>query len=287
MLGFLNQQFQVLLCTAIIESGLDIPSANTIIINRADRFGLAQLYQLRGRVGRSERRAYCYLVTPTVRLMKPESVQRLRALEAHSDLGSGFALAMRDLEIRGAGTILGPKQSGFMEEIGYDLYNKLLEEAVAQLKGHEIEKLPDSKIETSLDLHLPIGYIPDNQQKVDVYRRLADCRNLDEVEHIRDEVTDRFGRLPQSATNLFDAAAVKISAAMLQIEKVAFRLDKVHLVFEEGRQLRRSEIESIRKATDRPLEFSVIGNARITIGLSGLSREQHLPTIRGLLNQIV
>lgn len=287
MIGFLNQQFQVLLCTAIIESGLDIPSANTIIINRADHFGLAQLYQLRGRVGRSERRAYCYLVTPPARLLKPESVQRLRALEAHSDLGSGFALAMRDLEIRGAGTILGAKQSGFIEEIGFDMYNRLLEEAVAELKGQEIIKLPETKIETALELHLPTGYVPDSQQKVDLYRRLADCRNLDEVERIRDEVIDRFGRLPQSGTNLFDAAAVKISAARLQIEKVAFRPDKVHLIFEAGRQLKRSEIESFRKSTDRPLEFSVIGNMSITIGLAGLAREKHMPTIRGLLNQIV
>ena len=287
MLGFMSRQFQVLLCTAIIESGLDIPSANTIIINRADHFGLAQLYQLRGRVGRSERRAYCYLVTPPVRLLKPESVQRLRALEAHSDLGSGFALAMRDLEIRGAGTILGARQSGFIEEIGYDLYNKLLEEAVAELKGQSIQKLPETKIETQLELLLPTFYIPDNQQKVEIYRRIADCRTLDDVEHIRDEVADRFGRLPQSATNLFDASAVKVAAARLLIEKVAFNREKVHLLFEAGRQLRRSEIESIRKATELPLEFSIIDTPKISIGLSGIPKDQLLPTVRGILGKIV
>jgi len=142
MVDFLERKFDVLLCTAIIESGLDISSANTILINRADKFGLAQLYQLRGRVGRSSQQAYAYLITPPMKSLTAEAVKRLRALEAHSNLGSGFALAMRDLEIRGAGTILGPRQSGFMEELGYDLYNKLLEEAVAELKGKPIQKLP-------------------------------------------------------------------------------------------------------------------------------------------------
>ncbi len=148
MLAFLEGRFNVLLCTAIIESGLDIPTANTIIINRADRFGLAELYQIRGRVGRSSRRAYAYLLTPPTKMMSADAIKRLRALEAHSDLGAGFALAMRDLEIRGAGTILGARQSGFIEEIGFDLYNRLLEDTVAEFKGQEIVRLPETKIET-------------------------------------------------------------------------------------------------------------------------------------------
>jgi len=286
MLGFLSRRFDVLLCTAIIESGLDIPSANTIIINRADRFGLAQLYQLRGRVGRSARRAYAYLLTPPTRLLKADAIKRLRAIEAHSDLGSGFALAMRDLEIRGAGTILGARQSGFIEEIGFDLYNRLLEEAVSELKGQPVQRLPETKLETDMEIHLSDRYVNDNQHKVDIYRRLADSRTLDEVEKIRDEVTDRFGRPPQAATNLFDSAAVKISAALLGIEKVTVRKGIVHLFFGEEHKLKRDEIEAMRSATDQPMEFSLIGHPRVTIDLTKVDPSGQLPHLRGVLGKV-
>ncbi|MDH4158573.1 MAG: transcription-repair coupling factor, partial [candidate division Zixibacteria bacterium] len=223
MLAFLAGRHDVLLCTSIIESGLDIPTANTIIVNRADRFGLAQLYQIRGRVGRSTHRAYAYLLTPQMRLLKADAVKRLRALEAHSDLGSGFALAMRDLEIRGAGTLLGARQSGFIEEIGFDLYNRLLEEAIAHLKGQEIQRLPETKLEIDMETYISEDYVSDRQQKVDIYRRLADARTLDEVERLREEIIDRFGPLPPSTVNLFEATAVKVAAAALDLEKVKIK----------------------------------------------------------------
>ena len=286
MLAFMAGRFNVLLCTSIIESGLDIPSANTIIINRADRFGLAQTYQIRGRVGRSDRRAYAYLMTPPTRLLSAVAIKRLRALEAHSDLGSGFALAMRDLEIRGAGTILGARQSGFIEEIGFDMYNKLLEEAVAELKGQEVKKLPDVKLELDAELHLSDTYINDRHQKVDIYRRLADCRDLDQLEAIREEVIDRFGRPPQSAVNLFDATAVKVSAALLDIDKVKLRKDRANLFFEEGRMLKRKEVEAFRKATDWPLEFSLVGRAQVIIDLSQVQPTDRLPYLRSVLSRI-
>jgi transcription-repair coupling factor (superfamily II helicase) len=286
MLAFLAQRYNVLLCTAIIESGLDIPTVNTMIINRADRFGLAQLYQLRGRVGRSATRAYAYLLTPPMKTLKADAIKRLRALEAHSDLGSGFALAMRDLEIRGAGTVLGARQSGFIEEIGFDLYNRLLEEAVAELKGEEIKRLPETKLELDMEIHLSDRYVTDRHQKVDIYRRLANARSLDDVENIRDEVTDRFGKQPQSAINLFDAAAVKVSAAALEIEKVTLRSGIANLFFKEGRQLLRAEVEAFRKVTDRPLEFSLAGRAQVTIDLSQVTETERLPHLRGVLGKI-
>ncbi len=286
MLAFLSKRYDVLLSTAIIESGLDITSANTIFINRADRFGLAELYQLRGRVGRSATRAYAYLLTPPMRLLRADAVKRLRALEAHSDLGTGFALAMRDLEIRGAGTILGAKQSGFIEEIGFDLYNRLLEEAVAELKGEEIQRLPETKLELDIETYLPDEYVNDRHQKVDIYRRLADSKNLDEVEKIRDEVTDRFGRMPQSATDLIDATAVKIAAAALEIEKVRIRSGLVNLFFPEDRKLTRSEVESIRSGTEAPMEFSLIGLPRISIDLTGLAEPDRLKHLRGVLSKV-
>jgi len=286
MLAFLAQRYNVLLCTAIIESGLDIPTVNTMIISRADRFGLAQLYQLRGRVGRSATRAYAYLLTPPMKSLKIDAVKRLRALEAHSDLGSGFALAMRDLEIRGAGTILGARQSGFIEEIGFDLYNRLLEEAVAQLKGQEIKRLPETKLELDMEIHLSDRYVTDRQQKVDIYRRLANAHSLDEVDSIRDEVTDRFGKQPLSAVNLFDAAAVKISAAVLETEKVTLRDGIANLFYKKDRKLTRAEVEAFRKATDRPMEFSFVGRAQVILDLSQLPETERLPHLRGVLGKV-
>lgn len=286
MLAFLAKNYDVLLCTSIIESGLDIPSANTIIINRSDRFGLAQLYQIRGRVGRSSRRAYAYLLTPPTKLLSADAVKRLRALEAHSDLGSGFALAMRDLEIRGAGTILGARQSGYMEELGFDLYNKILEETVAELKGEEIVRLPDTKLEMNIEIYLPDYYVNDNQHKVDIYRRLADSVNLDTVEKIREEITDRFGRMPRSAVNLIEATAVKILAAMLGMQKVVIRKGRVMLVFDAERQLTRSEVESFRRATDQPLEFSFFNQTQIMIDLSAIAENDRLAYLRGILAKI-
>jgi len=286
MLAFMSGRFNVLLCTSIIESGLDIPNANTIIINRADRFGLAQLYQIRGRVGRSARRAYAYLLTPSTRLMTKDAVKRLRALEAHSDLGSGFALAMRDLEIRGAGTILGARQSGFIEELGYDLYQKLLEEAVAKLRGQELTALPETKIESDAEIYLPDQYVNDPQHKVDIYRRLAGARNVDEVEKIRDEVLDRFGRLPLSGQNLFEAAAVKVSASALEIEKVRLRNGRANLFFTEDKKLTRAEVEAFRRAVDQPMEFSLLGNPRIDLDLGQIAPDDRLAYLRSVLGRV-
>ncbi len=286
MLAFLARKFDVLLCTSIIESGLDIPTANTIIINRADRFGLAQLYQIRGRVGRSALRAYAYLITPPVRLLGQDAIKRLRALEAHSDLGAGFALAMRDLEIRGAGTILGARQSGYIEEIGFDLYNRLLDEAVAELKGEQVTALPETKLETDIETYLPDDYVNDRQQKVDIYRRLADARNLDEVEKIREEIADRFGRPPLSATCLFDATAVKIAASILEIEKVKIRSGIANLFFSEDRKLTRNEVEAFRRGTPYPMEFSLLGAARIMIDLTHVPEADRLSHLRGVMGKV-
>jgi transcription-repair coupling factor (superfamily II helicase) len=287
MLAFLSGRFQVLLSTSIIESGLDIPSVNTIIINRADRFGLAQLYQLRGRVGRSAARAYAYLLTPPYRLLTEDARKRLRAIEAHADLGSGFALAMKDLEIRGAGNILGAQQSGFIEEVGFDLYTKLLEEAVAELKGEKVIGVPDTKLEADIELLIPEYYININQQKVEVYQKLAGARTLQEVEDIREDVEDRFGRLPEPANDLFEAAAMRISAWALEIEKVKFRKGRAELQFVEGRKFERKEVESWRQAVDAPLEFKLGGGTSlITIDISQTAESKRMGHLKAILNRI-
>lgn len=286
MLGFLAGRFQVLLCTAIIESGLDIPTVNTIIINRADRFGLAQLYQLRGRVGRSARRAHAYLMTPPYRLISDDARKRLRAIDAHSDLGSGFALAMRDLEIRGAGTILGPRQSGFIEDVGFDLYTKLLEEAVAELKGEKLQRLPDTKLEGSLNLYLPEDYVDVKQHKVDIYRRLSDCQRLDDIEALREEVIDRFGRLPKAAAQLFDAAGLRLVAAMTGADRV--RVNRLRVTFEYPATARfnRADIEAIRRAIDAPIEFSMMGGFKFTVDLAAVKEADRLAYLRNAISGI-
>jgi len=227
-----------------------------------------------------------YLMTPPTRLMSADAIKRLRALEAHSDLGTGFALAMRDLEIRGAGAILGAKQSGFIEEIGFDMYNRLLEEAVAELKGQPLLELPQTKLELDVETHLAAEYVNDRHHKVDIYRRLADSRTLDEVEAIRDEVTDRFGAPPQSAVNLIEATAAKIAASMIDIEKIRLKKGKATLLFSEGKLLQRHEIEAFRKSTDCPLEFSVVGQATVFVDLRAVNENQRLAYLRGLLCKI-
>ncbi|MCX6830076.1 MAG: transcription-repair coupling factor [candidate division Zixibacteria bacterium] len=286
MLAFLAGRFQVLLSTSIIESGLDIPSVNTILINRADRFGLAQLYQLRGRVGRSAVRAHAYLLTPPYRLLTDDARKRLRAIEAHADLGSGFALAMKDLEIRGAGNILGAQQSGFIEEVGFDLYTKLLEEAIAELKGEKVVGAPDTKLESDIELVIPDYFINIRQQKVEIYQKIAGARTLQEIENIREDVEDRFGKLPEPAANLFEAAAVRISAWANEIEKVRMKSGRVELLFKEHKKFQRKEIESWRKAVEQPLEFALTSVPVIKIDISQIQLNKRLGYLRAVLNRV-
>jgi len=286
MLAFLSGTFQVLLSTSIIESGLDIPTVNTIIINRADRFGLAQLYQLRGRVGRSSVHAKAILLTPVYRLLSEDARKRLRAIEAHADLGSGFALAMKDLEIRGAGNILGAQQSGFIEEVGFDLYTKLLEEAIAELKGEDVQKVPDTKIEMDIEILIPEYYMEIKQQKVEVYQKIAGSRRLEEIEKIRDDVEDRFGKAPAEVNNLFEAAAVKISAFAHQIARVRIRSGMVEFYFAGDKNFERKEVEQWRRATDYALEFSYADNMIIRLDLTQLAKNDRLQYLRSMLNRI-
>ena len=209
MHDFHHRKFQVLIATMIIENGLDIPSVNTILINRADTFGLSHLYQLRGRVGRSDRRAFAYLLIPPKATLSKVAHHRLRTIEEFADLGSGFNIAMRDLEIRGAGNILGTEQTGFISSLGFDMYMELLKETIAELKGEKIEKPPEVEIRTSHDLFLPDTYIPVPEDRVLFYRRLADSVNSGQVSEIEDELSDRYGRLPDPARNLVDAAYIR------------------------------------------------------------------------------
>jgi transcription-repair coupling factor (superfamily II helicase) len=220
MLQFINHEADVLVCTTIIESGLDIPNVNTIIINNADRFGLSELHQLRGRVGRWKHRAYCYLLLPADRPVTPVAAKRLKAIEEYSHLGAGFKIAMRDLEIRGAGNILGPEQSGHIATVGYEMYCQLLEEAVRQLKSEPKPVKPEAHVEIGLTAFLPKQYIAGDRQRMDVYRRLTRCTSLQELAELEEDVRDAFGEPPRAAMLLFAMMELRLLAGLFGIESI-------------------------------------------------------------------
>ncbi|WP_440528138.1 transcription-repair coupling factor, partial [Serratia marcescens] len=225
MNDFHHQRFNVLVCTTIIETGIDIPSANTIIIERADRFGLAQLHQLRGRVGRSHHQAYAYLLTPNPKAMGADAHKRLEAIASLEDLGAGFALATHDLEIRGAGELLGEDQSGQMTTVGFSLYMELLESAVDALKnGREpsLEDLTSSQTEVELRMPtlLPEDFIPDVNTRLSLYKRIASAKSDGELDELKVELIDRFGQLPDAARNLLQCAALRLHAQKLGIKRI-------------------------------------------------------------------
>ncbi len=209
MTDFVEGRFDVLCATAIIESGLDIPRANTIVVHRADMFGLAQLYQIRGRVGRSRERAYCYLLTPPPSRMTDEARSRIEALERFTELGSGFHVASLDMEIRGAGDILGAEQSGSVSQVGLDLFLHMLEEAIAHLRGEPVVHEVDPEINVDLEVYIPEDYIDDVGLRLSFYKRLASAEDEATVHEISDEMEDRFGRLPRAATALVRVMALK------------------------------------------------------------------------------
>lgn len=220
MVDFVNKRFDVLLATTIIENGLDIPNANTIVINRADRYGLSQLYQLRGRVGRSDRRAYAYLLIPPEDGLSPVARKRLAAIKEFSDLGSGFRVAALDLEIRGAGNLLGGEQSGLIEGIGFEMYAKLLEDTVRELKGEDLEDDVRATVNLKVDLRLDEEYIDDTNQRLSVYRRIAAARTEAALDAILAEMRDRYGPPPPSTGNLEGYARIRIAADRLRVESI-------------------------------------------------------------------
>ena len=227
MWNFANQKYQCLVSTMIIGSGLDIPNVNTLIVNRADRFGLSQLYQLRGRVGRSDQLAYAYLLVPPINSLNRNAIKRLKIIEEFTELGSGFTIAMRDLEIRGAGNVFGSEQSGHIVALGYELYMKIIKDAIEEIKLEsegkptlELPKREETKVEIDQDAFLPDEFIDHSELKVDIYRRLAHERDIDMVAQIRDEVHDRFGLLPQPVSNLFNLVALKIIGSMLNFKLI-------------------------------------------------------------------
>lgn len=286
MLDFLEKKYDCLLATSIIESGLDIPNVNTMIINRADRFGLAQLYQLRGRVGRSNQKAYAYLLIPPLKVLNETAKKRLKAILQYTELGSGFYLSLRDLEIRGAGNILGLQQHGFIEEIGYDLYCKLLDEAIRELKGEKVTKKPETKIRVDLDLYIPPTYIPDDKQRVEIYQKIADSKTLESLEELKIEIVDRFGRAPQQILDLLTLAQSKLIAQKNLISAIWLKKDRLEIEFDSKEKINKKKIEKITKKIKLPLEFVGSGDFKIIIFLKGKKIKNKAQFIKKLLQNL-
>ncbi len=234
MLQFVKKEFNLLVCTSIIESGLDIPTANTILINHAEKFGLADLYQLRGRVGRGSQQAYAYLLIPGDLALSLDAMKRLRAIQELSELGSGFKLAIQDLEIRGAGNLLGPSQSGHIAAVGLELYTQLIEKTVRELKGEEVIEEITPEIRFHLPTFIPEFYIEDPAERLSLYRRLSFSRSDEEVEVIREELKDRFGKIPEEVNALLEVIKVKILLTKLSIRRFEETPSQFVLTFDEG-----------------------------------------------------
>jgi len=231
MLAFMRHQYDILMATTIIENGLDIPLCNTILINRADRFGLSELYQLRGRVGRSNRRAYAYLLVPADAELTPLARRRLAALKEFSDLGAGFKIAALDLELRGAGNLLGGEQHGHINTVGFDTYVRLLDETVRELKGEEVVPEIHSALNLGLEIRIPSDYISDESQRLRAYRQIASAADAAARERAEKELEDRYGKVPEAVRNLIQYSALKTTAEQIGIEAIDRRSTFLNVKF--------------------------------------------------------
>ena len=243
ILDFIDKKYDVLVCTNIVESGVDIPNVNTIIVNNAHQFGLSDLHQLRGRVGRSNKKAFCYLLAPPMSTLPADSRKRLQTLEQHSELGSGFQIAMRDLDIRGAGNLLGGEQSGFMAEIGFEMYQKILDEAIRELKRTEFKELfkeeiarqddfvQDCTIDTDLEILIPDDYVESITERLSLYQRMDNCETEEELQAMHQELADRFGPVPEPVNDLFITVRCRKLGVDLGFEKMSLKDNTLRCFF--------------------------------------------------------
>jgi transcription-repair coupling factor (superfamily II helicase) len=289
MLDFHKQRFNVLLSTTIIESGIDIPNANTIIIHRADRFGLAQLHQLRGRVGRSHHRAYAYLVVPDRKSITEDAKKRLDAIEAMDELGAGFTLATHDLEIRGAGELLGEDQSGQMAEVGFSLYTELLERAVRSIRRGELPDLDGTHTRgAEVELHVPAlipeDYLPDVHTRLTLYKRISGAHDAEELRELQVEMIDRFGLLPDAAKHLFTIAELKLQSTALGIRKLDLGDKGGRLQFVERPAV--DPMAVIRLIQGQPRHYQMEGPDKLRVKLELPDAASRVAAARGLLTML-
>ena len=283
MLSFMRHQADVLVATTIIENGLDIPLCNTILINRADRHGLSELYQLRGRVGRSNLRAYAYLLIPAEQELTPIARRRLAALKEFSDLGAGFKIAALDLELRGAGNLLGGEQSGQIEAVGFEMYTTLLERTVRELKGEDLPERVSTQLNLALNLRLPNDYIQEENQRLRMYKRIAGVEDQDQLADVRSELEDRYGPLPPPVSNLLDAAALKLLSERIGVVGIDRKRDIVQVRFSEKADIEPTRLAQFVSST-KGAQFSPGGLLKFP--LRSTSPDEVLEQITSLLQEL-
>jgi transcription-repair coupling factor (superfamily II helicase) len=287
MHDFLERKYDCLVSTMIIESGIDIPSVNTILVNRADMLGLGQLYQIRGRVGRSKERAYAYLMVPKGKRLTKKSRLRLRAIEEFADLGSGFNIAMRDMEIRGAGNIIGAQQHGFIAAVGFDLYCRLLDEAVRELKGEVADTGIEPDIKISVTAYIPDEYIPDTDLKMEFYQRLAEAQRLVDLLSIVEEMQDRFGRMPYQAQSLLSIMEIKIMASQLGLEGVQLEKSRLRLIFPEQKGISPTDIQQLVHKSSVELEFDVGERLTVETFIRATDEQERLAKAKEIIQEML
>ena len=288
MQRFVNGEINVLVCTTILESGIDIPNANTIIVENADRLGLAQLYQIRGRVGRSDRQAYAYITYKRDKLLSEVADKRLKAIREFTEFGSGFKIAMRDLEIRGAGSLLGEIQHGHMEQVGYDTYCNLLDQVVKEMQGIEIEEEQEIQIDINISSYIPDSYIDSSSQKIEVYQNIAICRTEEDIQNVIDEIIDRYGVMPKELENLIEVARIKESCRKAGVVKVSEKKNMItntkNLVFYYDKNKYKPEIVDILiKKYGYDIKFSTGIEPYITLQIGNLKDEELIEKIKEFL----
>ena len=285
MKEFIEGKSNVLVCTTILEAGIDIPNANTIIVENADRMGLAQLYQIRGRVGRSERQAYAYITYKRDKLLSEIADKRLKAIKEFTEFGSGFKIAMRDLEIRGAGSLLGEIQSGHLEQVGYDTYCNLLDEVVKEMKGIEVKPEIEIQIDLNVTSYIPEEYIEDSNQKIEVYQNIALCKNEEDIQNIIDEIIDRFGNMPEELENLIDIARIKYLAKDQNISKIMSKKTAVVFTFESSKI--EIDINKLIKKYGNKIKFSAGIKPMITLEIGTTNERQILNNTTEFLKDLI
>jgi transcription-repair coupling factor (superfamily II helicase) len=284
MLSFMNKELDMLVCTTIIESGLDISSANTILVNHADRFGLSQIYQLRGRVGRSVEQAYAYLFVPRENKLTKDAVKRLKVLMEHSDLGSGFQIAMSDLRIRGGGSILGASQSGHIAAVGYDTFLQLMEEAMSELKGETVRETLEPEINLTLSTFIPESYMPDIDQRLSTYRHLARMNSLKELSEFKTEMEDRFGTLPLEASNLLIKIMLKVLAIGAGVKRLDLNDEQLLLHFSDAHQ--KNPFGIVDMITNEKNQFAITPDHIFIANLSKTSELSMIAQTKNILKEI-